>query len=82
MAEFSKDYCEKYMPDMVYDFDINDILKELDNGYFKPIICEGYGYIAIGKSEDGKPIVAIRESIESIKWLDYNIFTENFKNNI
>jgi len=55
MAEFSKQYCEAH-PDMGLgnkgDFDIFEIWEKLDVGYIMPMICEGYGFAAIGKLEE------------------------------
>jgi hypothetical protein len=53
MAEFSKQYCEKH------DFDINEIAEGLNNDHYTSIICEGYGFIAVGKDSTGKIILAM-----------------------
>jgi hypothetical protein len=59
MAEFSKQYCERHDFDFPHDFDINEIAEELNNGHYTSIICEGYGFIAIGKDDAGKIILAM-----------------------
>ncbi len=55
MAEFSKQYCEAH-PDMGLgdkgDFDILEVWNKLIPGHYLPYICEGYGFIAIGKLEE------------------------------
>ena len=52
MAEFSKQYVEKYQPDMGWDFDIEEVSNQLDPNHYVPMICEGFGFIAIGKMDD------------------------------
>jgi hypothetical protein len=55
MAEFSKQWCELNDPDMPWDFDIIEVANDLKNNYYKPYICEGFGFSAIGKfAEDIK----------------------------
>ena len=59
MAEFSKQYCEKHDFDFNHDFDIFEIADGLQNEHYTSIICEGFGFIAIGKNESGEIIVAM-----------------------
>jgi hypothetical protein len=59
MAEFSKQYCEKHDFGFNHDFDILDVAKGLENGYYTSIICEGFGFTAIGKDEEGGIILAM-----------------------
>jgi hypothetical protein len=59
MAEFSKQYCEKMDGDLSWDFDILEVADRLENGEYLPYICEGYGFIAIGKA-DNEIILAFR----------------------
>jgi hypothetical protein len=54
MAEFSKQYCERYEPDMTGDFNIDDIFLEIPVGSYRPLICEGYGFTGLEKDHDGK----------------------------
>lgn len=70
MAEFSKQYCEQHMPDFPHDFDIEEIAKDLPNDHYTPIICEGFGFIAIGKNDEGQTVLAFREGGE-IVWKKY-----------
>ena len=49
MADFSKQWCEINDPDMPWDFDIFEVVKELNQNYYIPYICEGFGFSAIGK---------------------------------
>ena len=48
MAEFSKQYCEIYDEDFPWDFDIEEIADTIPKGHYKPIICEGFGFVGIG----------------------------------
>lgn len=58
MAEFSKQYCERNSSlELQPDFDINEISEGLENGFYTDIICEGFGFTAIGKNDDGETIV-------------------------
>lgn len=75
MAEFSKQYCEKHDFGFPYDFDINEIAEGLDNGHYTSIICEGFGFIAIGKDDDGKIILAVptgetMDEDSKVEWKD------------
>ena len=51
MADFSKQYCTTHDMGFEGDFDIIEEWNTLVPGYIKSIICEGYGFIAIGKLE-------------------------------
>ena len=53
MADFSKQWCELNDPDMPWDFDIEEEGKKLKVDEYIPIICEGFGFLAIGKFVDG-----------------------------
>jgi hypothetical protein len=57
MAEFSKQYCERYDWAMLphADFDIDEVLNNMPNASYRAIICEGFGFTGIEKDEDGKP---------------------------
>jgi hypothetical protein len=72
MAEFSKQYVEQDDRDFGWDFDILEVAKSLDNGYAIPMICEGFGFIAIGKSEEGEILLAFRGEHEEINWKNLN----------
>ena len=59
MAEFSKQWAEKHDPEFGHDFDILEIANTLEPNYYTSIICEGYGFIAIGKDEHNNIILAM-----------------------
>lgn len=61
MAEFSKQYCERKLTDLPGDFDILEIADTITDGHYVHMICEGYGFFAIGKDEEGKVLLAFSE---------------------
>ena len=72
MADFSKQYVEHDDRDFGWDFDILEIAKDIHDEHFKPYICEGYGFIAIGKNESGEIILAFRKEEDNIEWKPYH----------
>lgn len=72
MAEFSKQYCERHLPDLPGDFDISEVTNDLSLDHFVQYICEGYGFIAIGKDESGEILFAFRKDIDEIEWKPYH----------
>lgn len=80
MAEFSKQWAEKHDPELNWDFDIEEIAYSLEPDYYTPIICEGYGFIAIGKDKEGeitlafptgKTIIEEGQTYDEITWHSY-----------
>ena len=84
MADFSKQWCELHNPEMSYsqfDFDILEIADGLDPNHYMPIICEGFGFVAIGKASNGNIILAVPtgevmtdengQSFDNIIWEPY-----------
>jgi hypothetical protein len=59
MAEYSKQWCDLKDPQMKSEFDINEIADGLEPNHYTPIICEGFGFIAIGKTENNEIILAM-----------------------
>ena len=53
MAEFSKQYCEIYDEDFPWDFDIEAEAETIPKGHYKPMICEGFGFLGIGVDLNG-----------------------------
>ena len=68
MADFSKQYCELHDPEMPHDFDILQIANQVQPDHYIPFICEGFGFIAIGKNNDGEIILAFRNENDSLNW--------------
>lgn len=72
MAEFSKQYCETTDHGFLPDFDIIEMAKEVEPGFCISQICEGYGFIAIGKDEEHNVILAFRTKENGIEWKPYS----------
>lgn len=53
MADFSKQYCERYDPELPWDFDIDKEFGEMPFSSFRPIVCEGFGFFGLHKDVDG-----------------------------
>ena len=53
MADFSKQYCQKYDPEMPWDFNIDTEFDRLEPGELVPIICEGFGFWGLAKEFNG-----------------------------
>lgn len=85
MAEFSKQYCDKYDPDMGWDFDIEEMAKELGRESCIPMICEGFGSIWIGKNTEGLIELGFSATYkDEVKWVllsevNYNTYMEIWK---
>ena len=82
MAEFSKQWCDLKDPQMKSEFDINEIADGLESNYYTPIICEGFGFIAIGKTGEDEIVLAMPtgetmtdengQIFDNIVWEPYN----------
>ena len=59
MADFSKQWCELHDPEMKADFDIHEIAQSLEKGHYTSIICEGFGFLAIGRDQDDSVLLAM-----------------------
>jgi len=60
MAEFSKQWVELNDSEMGgWDFDIETVASELPKSTMIPYICEGFGFLAIGKDENDQIHLAI-----------------------
>ena len=75
MAEFSKQWCDKNDPQMSFDFDINEVANSLEPNHYTPIICEGFGFIAIGKTDDQDEKCILAMPVDdapygTVKWVD------------
>ena len=77
MAEFSKQYCESHNPNLGWDFDIDEIITEIPRGYYKSIICEGFGFIGIGIGMDGKTQLLFPDEGGGFNKVDYHKFMRN-----
>ena len=81
MAEFSKQYCEIWDPEFPWDFDIDKIAEELTPGHYYSTICEGFGFTAIAKEEDGNILLYFPDweftgVANKAHWVEYERFME------
>lgn len=83
MAEYSKQYIDNHdSGGMNPDFDILEEAKLLLPDTYTSIICEGFGFIAIGKSADHKIMLAMPQphkvgEEETFMWEDYDEVINN-----
>ena len=73
MADFSKQWCEINDPEMPHDFDILEEAAKCKPNYSISYICEGFGFIAIGRYEDGEVVLAMPNYEDNtMTWKPYN----------
>jgi hypothetical protein len=76
MADFSKQWVEQNDSEMGWDFDIETVASELPKNTMIPYICEGFGFLAIGKDENDQIHLAIptgnsSEEGSEVEWKTY-----------
>lgn len=64
MADFSKEYVEKYMQEWSSDFSIIEEFEKIEEGYCTLQICEGYGFIGITRQNNKLQLIFTREGDE------------------
>lgn len=79
MADFSKQWAEIYDSEFPWDFDIETEAETIPRGYYKPIICEGFGFIAIEVGIDGEIYLIFGSDADGIEKVDYKNFMEKQK---
>ena len=79
MADFSKQWAELYDPEFPWDFDIEVEAETIPKGYYKPIICEGFGFIAIEVGLDGNINLIFDGGNNEIDKVNYKHFIQNQK---
>jgi hypothetical protein len=73
MADFSKQWCEINDPEMPHDFDILEEAAKCKPNYSISYICEGFGFIAIGRDEEGEVVLAMPNYEDNtMTWKPYN----------
>jgi hypothetical protein len=84
MAEFSKQYCEIYEPEMDWDFDIEEVVETIPKGHYKPIICEGFGFSGIGVRLDGNIEIMVVDPTDetSLVQIDYKKYISLHKSKV
>jgi hypothetical protein len=76
MADFSKQWCEINDPEMPWDFDILEEFEKLPKNHYTPIICEGFGFIAIMRDYKDKCLLAFADSGYDVLYEDYDQFMD------
>jgi hypothetical protein len=71
MANFSKQWCEINDPNMSSDFDILEEANNIEFNQYVPMICEGYGFVAISKDKYVGILLAFEDNEGNIKWESY-----------
>jgi len=84
MAEFSKQYCEIYDEGFPWDFDIEVEAETIPKGYYKPMICEGFGFMGIGVNIDGNIEIFLPDPKDDSKYVrvDYKKYISLHKSKI
>jgi hypothetical protein len=84
MAEFSKQYCEIYDEGFPWDFDIEEIADNIPKGHYKPIICEGFGFLGIGVDLNGNIEIFLTNPKDESKYVqvDYKKYIALHKSKI
>lgn len=84
MADYSKQYCDKHNQGFPYDFDLDEEYAKLKNGEYMPLICEGFGFTHISKSDEGVRQVVYTNYLEDgddYKTIDFDkIDNKTYKN--
>ena len=65
MAEVSKQYCQATGFDF-YDFDIEEIFRDIKDGYYVSRICEGFGSTGILNKEGVCHLIFMDDETESV----------------
>lgn len=78
MAEFSKQWAEINDPEFPWDFDIEAEAETIPLGHYKPMICEGFGFTAISKEQDGTTMLYFPDYDDESRdhWIDYETFIQ------
>lgn len=79
MADFSKQWADIYDSQFPWDFDIEVEAETIPKGYYKPMICEGFGFIAIEVGLDGKIYLIFDAGEKGVDKVDYKRFIETQK---
>jgi hypothetical protein len=84
MAEFSKQYCEIYDWDFPWDFDIEEVAETIPKGHYKPMICEGFGFLGIGVDLNGNIEIFLTNPKDETKYVqvDYKKYISLHKSKV
>jgi len=81
MADFSKQWAELNDPEFPWDFDILEEYDKLEDNRYVGLICEGFGFIAIGKIDGVYKLYFPDDENQTGKWVDYDTFINQYKTN-
>jgi hypothetical protein len=79
MADFSKQWADIYDTEFPWDFDIEVEAEAIPKGYYKPMICEGFGFIAIEVGLDGEIYLIFDSGLDGVDKVHYQKFMEKQK---
>ena len=65
MANFSKEYVEKYFPEWCYAFSVDEMFNEIEDGHYRSKICEGFGFVAVSKNNGICEVAFLTDKDES-----------------
>lgn len=85
MSEYSKQYCERYMSGHPHDFDLDELYAQIQNSESIPVICEGFGFTHLHKTDEGiKQVVFTNyaEEGDDYKFIDFDEIDDNTYKNI
>ena len=73
MANFSKEYVEKYFPEWCYDFSVDEMFNEIEEGNYRSKICEGFGFVGVSKNNGICEVAFLTDKDESgVVWVPFD----------
>ena len=90
MATYSKQWCDLYNLETKPAFDIELIAESMIAGTYRPIVCDGFGFTAIGKSKENiielyfKNTIGIMSppSLDNEDWVSLDNMLQNERDEI
>lgn len=82
MAEFSKQWAEVNDPEFPWDFDIEEEFESIPHGYYKPMICEGFGFMGLLRTTSGSKALLFDNGTDELETVDYIKFMKQQKQKI
>lgn len=73
MSEHSKQWADLNDPEFPWDFDIELEFESIPHGFYKPIICEGFGFIGLERDAEGKELLLFPkgDTVERVPYLQF-----------
>ena len=73
MANFSKEYVEKYFPEWCYAFSVDEMFNEIEDGHYRTKICEGFGFVGVSKNNGICEVAFLTDKDESgVVWVPFD----------